>query len=174
MFVVSMIWMLCGEKSGDGAREACEEVTTAPSEELKFADMIDKVMHSKVMAELKALPSEIRESLILHVERQSLVVAGVLVAIGAAVLLLGCFWIHWCHTEYVEYVPISHLDEAEQRLHRAKHSNKHNRHKHSGVHQDQPETKQDSKAESKHEGMTIVHRRTHSNSNSHIANGGQQ
>ncbi|KAK7486733.1 hypothetical protein BaRGS_00022017 [Batillaria attramentaria] len=162
MFVASLMLVLCGEKLGDGTSASCEgEASDAPEpEEHKYSDLIDKVMHSKVMEELKALPAEIRESLILHVERQSLVVAGVLVAIGALVLLLGCLWIHWCHTEYVEYVPISQLEEAEQRLHLSKHSHGHHgRHKHSHVPRPKPEFEQD--------GTHVVHRKTG------IANGGQ-
>ena len=55
--------------------------------------------------------SELRESFLLHVERKSFMVAGVVVAIVAALLLLGCLWINWCHTDTGEYryIPVSQV-----------------------------------------------------------------
>lgn len=88
------------------------------------SDIVNKVMHSRmivdpkalaiqVLHELKALQGELKESLLLHVERRSLVVAGVLVAVAAALLLLGCVWINWCHEEHGEYryIPASQVEE---------------------------------------------------------------
>ena len=105
---------------------------------------------------------ELRESLLLHVERRSLVVAGVVVAIGAAVLLLGCLWVHWCHTEHGRYlyIPLSQVAEFEKYNKRGAHPPRHRRH--SGR-----------SARHKHregaEGSVLTHRKEHS---SHIANGG--
>ncbi|PVD24161.1 hypothetical protein C0Q70_14631 [Pomacea canaliculata] len=108
----------CGDMTSDEVNRACSEIKEESQRtklEIHHADfsLFDNIMNS--MEELKALPGELKESLILHVERRSLMVAGVVVAIGAAIMLLGCLWIHWCHTEHGEYVPLTPAKEEHEK-----------------------------------------------------------
>lgn len=99
--------------------------------------------------------SELKESLILHVERRSLMVAGVVVAIGAAIMLLGCLWIHWCHTEHGEYVPLTPAKEEHEKKQQQHHHQKLRDHSHkAGTHLDNGVKK-------------LTHRRVHVVTKSH-------
>ena len=94
-------------------------------------------------------------------ERRSLVVAGVVVAIGAALMLLGCLWIHWCHTEQGRYlyIPVSQVEEFEKYNQHQAHPHRHRRHSGRSRHKHREGS----------EGSVVTHRKAHS----HIANGGQ-
>ncbi|KAK7102774.1 uncharacterized protein [Littorina saxatilis] len=194
MFLPVLLF-LCGEQDGeegDGCQRAGGGASggggASESFEDKMHDIMDMVMHSKmmdnlkalpseVMEELKALPGELRESLILHVERRSLVVAGVVVAVVAALLLLGCVWINWCHADHghYRYVPVSQLEEfmkyQKVGLH-ASHKHPHApQHPHTPqpLHQHRPRHRNKHKeGEGAAHGASVTHRKSHA----HIANGG--
>jgi len=57
--------------------------------------VLDQVAASKVMKDIKALPEGIRNSL-LSVRNRSYVVSGVLMAITAAILMVGVVYCYWC------------------------------------------------------------------------------
>lgn len=200
--LMSMLLLLCGEQEGD-LSDTCDPQNVggsgptggggSESFEDKLTEIMDNVMHSKMMEDLKALPSEvmeelknlpseIRESLLLHVERRSLVVGGVVVAIVAALLLLGCVWIHWCHTEHGEYryIPISQVEEflRYQNLPgsaAASASAHHGRSQDGGHHHPARRRKNSGRSSSQRHkesdhGSQVTYRRT---DHKHIANGGQ-
>lgn len=115
-----------------------------------------RCVHVKMLL-IVTLPciSELKESLILHVERRSLMVAGVVIAIGAAIMLLGCLWIHWCHTEHGEYVPLTPAKEEHEKKQQQHHHQKLRDHSHkAGTHLDNGVKK-------------LTHRRVHVVTKSH-------
>ncbi|KAL8566244.1 hypothetical protein ACOMHN_046745 [Nucella lapillus] len=202
---MSMLLLLCGEQEGDpsgtcdpqnvGLGQGSESTAGGGGEsfEEKLTEIMETVMHSKVMEELKALPSEvmeelknlpseIRESLLLHVERRSLVVAGVGVAVVTALLLLGCVWIHWCHTEHGEYryIPIAQVEEFLRYQNQATSSSASSSSQHGGsqdAHHSSRRRKHSGGRSSHHQHRHkageshLTHRRTDHN---HIGNGGGQ
>ncbi|XP_076447604.1 uncharacterized protein LOC143284626 [Babylonia areolata] len=188
--LLSALLLLCGEQEGDQSG-VCDTQDRdggggGESFEDKLNEIMENVMHSKMMEELKALPSEVmeelknlpgelRESLLLHVERRSLVVAGVVVAVVAALLLLGCVWIHWCHTEHGEYryIPISQVEEFLRYQNLASStssSHHHHGHRHRHKHHGQHHSSHGHRGKDRSDSSQLTHRRTDHN---HIANGGQ-